>query len=103
MTLPDSNALQRLLDRDENQETTSRVARGVDRGNEDLIRSAYRTDACDDHVDDNGDIDRSIAWPHSRFSPVALGCARSGEVSRGSRSLDDPLFACRKDISGDVA
>lgn len=182
----DNGALQRLLDKDEIYETICRYARGVDRGDEALIRSAYHTDAYDDHVDYKGDIDGFVAWLDtrfveydnsmhflgncliefanadlamaetsfasrrlrapigdegkglgandmicrqawgryldrferrdgawkvarrivvidSRFTTVAIGGAKSGDVTWGSRSPSDPVFAFRKDVLGDAA
>lgn len=63
----DPKVLQRLLDKDQIHEVICRYARGVDRGDEDLIRSAYHTDAYDDHVDYRGNIDGFILWLRERF------------------------------------
>lgn len=63
----DAHALQRLLDKDQIYEAICRYARGVDRGDEALIRSAYQTDAFDDHVGYRGDIDGFILWLRERF------------------------------------
>jgi hypothetical protein len=61
--------LQRLVDRAEIYDVMCRYARGVDRGDADLIRSAYHPDAYDDHVDYKGDIDGFIKWLDTRFVP----------------------------------
>ncbi|MEX2615700.1 MAG: nuclear transport factor 2 family protein [Alphaproteobacteria bacterium] len=58
----DSDTLRQLADRAAIRDTMCRYARGVDRGDEAIIRSAYHPDAHDDHVDYSGDIDGFIAW-----------------------------------------
>ena len=60
MTEIDAQALQRLLDKDQIYEVVCRYARGVDRGDEAMVRSTYHVDAYDDHVDYRGDIDGFI-------------------------------------------
>jgi hypothetical protein len=60
--------LLRLVDRAEIQDTIYRYARGVDRNDKDLIRSAYHPDAYDDHVDYKGDIEGFLAWIDHRFA-----------------------------------
>ena len=50
----------RLQDRMEIQDCLFRYVRGVDRKNWDLVRSAYHTDAYDDHGNYKGDIDGFI-------------------------------------------
>ena len=44
-------ALQRLIDRTQIYEVMCKYARGVDRGDWELLRSTYHADAHDDHVD----------------------------------------------------
>ena len=65
----DSAKLQRLLDRAEIYDVMCRYVRGVDRGDAELLRSAYHPDAYDDHVEYKGDIDGFIAWIETRFAP----------------------------------
>lgn len=67
MAKSDNEAIQRLLDKDEICEVMCRYARGVDRGDVDIIRSTYHSDAYDDHVDFVGDVDGFIAWLATRF------------------------------------
>lgn len=67
MSQNDSEALRRMIDRTEIYEVMCRYARGVDRGDEEVIRSAYHPDAWDDHVDFKGDVDGFIAWLDTRF------------------------------------
>ncbi|MFB7560804.1 nuclear transport factor 2 family protein [Streptomyces brevispora] len=63
-------ALQRLVDRQEIQDALARYARGVDRGDWELVRSAYHPDAHDQHGSFNGDIDGLISWLTDRFEGV---------------------------------
>jgi len=62
--------LQRLADRVAIQDCLARYARGVDRGDWDLVRSAYHPDAWDAHGDYKGGIDGLIAWLEHRFAGV---------------------------------
>ena len=61
-----SDALQRLIDKDEIRDLMARYCRGVDRADWDLVRSTYHTDAFDDHGDYKGGIDGFIAFAKSR-------------------------------------
>jgi hypothetical protein len=63
-----SEALQRLIDRTEIYDVVCRYARGVDRGDWDLLRSTYHPDAYDDHVEYKGNIDGLIEWLKKRFA-----------------------------------
>jgi hypothetical protein len=58
--------LARLLDRQEIEATLYRYARGVDRLDWDLVRSAYHPDATDDHGNYKGDIEGFIASVKAR-------------------------------------
>lgn len=60
----------RLIDRRHIQDVMCRYARGVDRGDWDLVRSAYHPDAYDDHNSYKGDIDGLVAWLDERFAGV---------------------------------
>lgn len=62
--------LQHLADRAEIQDCLSRYARGVDRGDWDLVRSTYHVDAHDQHGDYKGGIDGLITWLDERFAGV---------------------------------
>jgi hypothetical protein len=57
---PLSNRVQALVDRSEIWDCMLRYARGVDRLDEELIRSAYWTDAHDSHGRINGSIDNFL-------------------------------------------
>lgn len=69
-SLSREQALQRLLDKQDIYETLCRYARGVDRGDWDLVRSTYHEDAYDSHGDYRGDIDGLIAWLEKLFHGV---------------------------------
>ena len=71
MTEPDlTPALRRLIDKDEIRDAICRYARGVDRGDWDLVRTGYHPDAYDAHGDYRGGIDGFIAWLDERFAGV---------------------------------
>jgi hypothetical protein len=61
-----SDALQRLIDKDEIRDLMSRYARGVDRADWDAVRATYHDDAYDDHGDYKGGLDGFIAFAKSR-------------------------------------
>lgn len=55
-------AVRELQDREQIREVLARYARGIDRLDEDLIRSAYHPDAHDDHGPFKGGREEFIAW-----------------------------------------
>jgi hypothetical protein len=63
-----NHAIQQLVDRAEIQDCLCRYARGVDRGDWDLVRSAYHPGAIDQHGDYQGDIEGFITWLEQRFT-----------------------------------
>jgi hypothetical protein len=65
-----AEALQTLLDKEAIRESVCRYARGVDRGDWDLVRSTYHPDAIDAHGDYKGNIDGLIDWLDQRFAGV---------------------------------
>ncbi|MFO1189560.1 MAG: nuclear transport factor 2 family protein [Alphaproteobacteria bacterium] len=67
-SLDDAQALRRLIDEQQIRDALCRYARGVDRGDWDLVRTAYHPDAFDEHGDYKGDIDGFIAWLDQRFA-----------------------------------
>lgn len=69
-TPTNDDALQRLIARAEIQDTLCRYARGVDRGDWELVRSTYHADAWDEHGDYKGGIDGLVRWLDARFSGV---------------------------------
>lgn len=69
MTVP-TETLQRLADRTEILDCLSRYARGVDRGDWDMVRASYHTDAIDQHGEYKGDIDGLMKWLDLRFAGI---------------------------------
>lgn len=65
-----TEALQRLLDKDQIRDAICRYAQGVDRGNWTLVRSGYHADAFDAHGDYQGGVDGFINWLQRRFDGV---------------------------------
>ncbi|MGW4336516.1 nuclear transport factor 2 family protein [Rhodococcus koreensis] len=65
-----ASALQRILDRQDIHDVLCRYARGVDRGDWELVRSTYHPDAYDDHVDYQGNIEGLLEWLDDRFAGV---------------------------------
>jgi hypothetical protein len=65
-----TETMKRLADRAEIQDCLSRYARGVDRGDWDLVRSTYHPGAYDAHGDYKGDVDGLITWLDERFAGV---------------------------------
>lgn len=65
-----NDTLQRLADRAEIQDCLGRYARGVDRGDWELMRSTYHPDAYDAHGDYKGSVDGLMQWLDERFAGV---------------------------------
>jgi ketosteroid isomerase-like protein len=63
-------ALRRLVDKEAIRDALALYARGVDRGDWDLVRSTYHADAHDVHGDYRGGIDGLIEWLDRRFAGV---------------------------------
>jgi SnoaL-like domain len=66
----DVSALARLLDRQAIVDCIHRYARGVDRADDELLRSAYHPDAVEDHGGYIGELDglmSFLAWAHRPF------------------------------------
>lgn len=59
-----------LLDKQAIYEAMCTYARGVDRGDWELVRATYHPDAYDDHVDFRGGVDELINWLDDRFRGV---------------------------------
>ena len=62
MTTPTSRILSELADREAIRECLCRYARGVDRLDADMVRSAYWSDCTDDHMGFTGNAEGFIAW-----------------------------------------
>lgn len=67
----DVGALRRLLDRQAIEDCINRYARGVDRDDEELLRSAYHPDAVEDHGGYIGGRDGLIEFLRSVHRPFA--------------------------------
>src|ERR1035437_9239359 len=61
MTVPAMN-VQRLLVEAEIREVLFRYCRGIDRLDEELVRSCYHPDAIDSHGNFEGDVDEFVMW-----------------------------------------
>jgi hypothetical protein len=67
-----STALQRLIDKDLIRDVMLRYARGVDRRDWELVRSAFFVDCHDDHADFKGTRDDFIAWVRERHDSAGF-------------------------------
>ena len=106
------DTLRRMADRAEIQDCLCRYARGVDRGDWDLVRSTYHDDAEDQHGEYSGGIDGLIDWLDQRFAGVDNSMHFLGnsliefaapdfafvETYFSSRRLRAPLAAERKEL-----
>lgn len=61
-----SDAMQRIIDREEIRDVMARYARAVDRADWEAIREVYHADAYDDHGDYKGGVDGFIAFAKTR-------------------------------------
>ena len=68
MSTQPTELLQRLVDKDAIRDAMARYARGVDRGDWELLRSTYHADAWDDHGEYKGPVDGLIEWLDRRFA-----------------------------------
>jgi hypothetical protein len=68
--MTDSERIERMADRAEIQDSLCRYARGVDRGDWDLVRSTYHPDAWDEHGDYRGGMDGFFVWLDKRLAGV---------------------------------
>lgn len=64
------STLEDLADRARIQDCLCRYARGVDRGDWELVRSTYHPDAYDAHGDYKGGVDGLLRWLDERFAGV---------------------------------
>lgn len=62
--------LEDLADRAQIQDCLYRYARGVDRGDWEMVRSTYHADAYDAHGDYKGGVDGLVKWLDERFAGV---------------------------------
>lgn len=61
-----TDMLQRLLDKEQIRDVMLRYARGVDRRDWELVRSAFFVDGVDEHADFQGTRDAFITWVRQR-------------------------------------
>ena len=98
--MDESATVRRLADRAEIYDVMCRYARGVDRGDADLIRSAYHPDAYDDHVHYKGDIEGFIAVTAKRMQGVDNSMHFLGncliEFAGADLALVETYFASRR-------
>jgi len=59
--------MRELLDKQAIHETLMRYCRGIDRCDEDLIRSAYHPGAWDDHGEFRGTVEEFVPWVLERL------------------------------------
>lgn len=92
--------LRALADREEIKECLYRYARGVDRGDLELVRSTYFSDAFDDHVEYKGNVDGLIEWLRQRFASVDNSIHFLGncliEFASESFAFAETYFASRR-------
>jgi hypothetical protein len=60
--MSNENKIKYLMDRAEIEDCLARYCHGVDRGEEELLRSAYWPDATDDHIFIKGGREEAIKW-----------------------------------------
>lgn len=93
----------RLQDRQEIQDCLLRYVRGVDRKNWDLVRSAYHTDAHDDHGNYKGGIDGFIESLIKRHATIEQSMHIVGniviEFAGSDAALMEAYFICHQRLS----
>jgi hypothetical protein len=99
MTATD-DTIQRLADRAAIWDAMCRYARGVDRGDEAVIRSAYHPDAFDDHIAYRGGVDGFVAWLVENFEGYDNSMHFLGqclvEFAGPDRALVETYYASRR-------
>ena len=78
----------RLEDRAEIREAMMRYARGMDRRDRELLRSAYHDGAVDDHVGFIGEVDDFIDWRSVTTPPrraISTTCSTTPPISTATR------------------
>jgi hypothetical protein len=91
MAEPNDSALREILARQRIHDALVRSCRGVDRLDADLIRSAYHSDALDDHGSFVGSVDDFIAW--------VMGNHGDGKIIACTHHLSNVLIV----VEGNVA
>lgn len=105
LLVAETAALRGLLDRQAIVDCIQRCARGVDRGDEALVRSAYHPDALEDHGAYIGDVDGLMAFLHAAHRPFD---SYQRYVSNSTVELDgdvahvESYYSCilRRDTTG---
>lgn len=62
--------MQQVIDREEIRDLMMRYARGVDRGDWEMVRAVYHPDARDDHGEFVGDVPGFIAFASEKVGPL---------------------------------
>ena len=98
-------ALRELLDRQAIVDCIHRYARGVDRGDEDLVRSAYHPDAVEDHGAYVGEVDGLVAFlaaAHRPFDAYQRFVSNVSVELDGDRAHAESYYFCilRRDDKG---
>lgn len=92
--------VRRLADRAEIHDVMCRYARGIDRGDADLVRAAYHPDAYDDHVHYKGNVEGFIAATAKRMAEVDNSMHLLGncliEFAGPDLALVETYFASRR-------
>jgi hypothetical protein len=95
MTTSVTKILHELADREAIRECLYRYARGVDRLDADMVRSAYWPDAIDTHLDFKGNAEEFIAWAFPRMQTMDQTMHMIGNVLmtiRGNRADVESYF-----------
>jgi hypothetical protein len=75
-----STPLEELADRESIRDVLARYCRGIDRLDEDLLRSVYHPDAIDDHGGYVGGVDGFVEWAFSKMAGREYGQHSLGTV-----------------------
>jgi hypothetical protein len=99
------DALRRLLDQQAIRDVLHRYSRGVDRGDWDLVGSAYHSDGFDDHGAYKGDVPGLLTWLSERFAGVQDSSHFLGqtlvEFHDGDSAFVETYFVSRRLVPGE--
>jgi hypothetical protein len=104
-----SDALQRLIDKDQIRDVMLRYARGVDRRDWERVRAAFFEDGRDDHADFKGTRDDFIAWVRQRHDAPSLLTSTHFlgnslvEFASGSVAAVETYFIARLELAPEAA
>lgn len=79
------------MDKEQIRDALHRYARGIDRADWDLVRSAYHVDAIDRHAEYQGDIDGFVDWLKQRFADADNGSHFLGNCLIEFQAADQAL------------